>query len=197
MRNFLLSILISILLFYSNHAISKKKGYHKKPKKKEWVCLFFLSYVLLMRLAEQFHFLLLSFVLLFISLLDWKMMEIDDGFQILVLIIVIGQKRGIFSLTDFYFLLFFPFFWLLYQKQWMGGADLKLFASLSLLGFRINFLSWYWMALWSFPICVYLKVGRKIDGNQKIPMIPFITLGYVFTFLSDEKSIFLLKKWFE
>lgn len=116
-------------------------------------------------------------ILFFMAIEDIRTMQVSNVYQIVLLgwILLSGQASiGLLLLSA---LIYGSY--LLINKKFetkIGGADIKLFCILLLLGIKIVILIAFWSSLFGL---IYSLVTHK----KKIPFVPFIWIGYCLVYI--------------
>lgn len=116
---------------------------------------------------------IISLTLLVMAVEDWFTMKVADYLQILLLLEVLFKvgidfPKLIVSLMIFSGYLIYE----IKQEVKIGGADIKIFCSLQLIGFNLLLFTIFYACLIAIIYCLVSK-------RRKIPFVPFIWLGYL------------------
>lgn len=142
--------------------------------------------------------LILSFIgiLIAISIVDIKTMEIPNGFVISVLIcgiISIGlfPQIGLISRMTGFFCVSLPLAMITFMVPGaFGGGDIKLMAATGVfLGWKLNLVSLLLGILFGGIYGIYLLVGKKKDRKDHFAFGPFLCAGIVVAMFAGETLV--------
>lgn len=141
----------------------------------------------LLHIKGKMNYTIVCYMLFLISIIDFETMEVDDRFQIILLINVMVLSNN--SIHLFFTVILATILIILYHYEKIGGADVKLLIILSLLGVRMNIVAIYITLFFSFFVCFYLLIIKKHSIDRRIPFIPLLSLGYILAILYSEELI--------
>lgn len=179
--NIFFTAFLSILVLYFNKKINYEHNYPKL-----FICLnIVLSIITSLKFAAKLQGLIIASVftlLVNITLIDFKYLEIPDTYNFLVLLLgvasmfVISKNFSVIISALISFLFFYAITKL--SKGALGGGDIKLAIGLGLffnLSEYMNFLI-YTFGIGSL-IAALLLITKKKDKKDKIAFGPFLSLG--------------------
>lgn len=116
---------------------------------------------------------IISLTLFVMAVEDWFTMKVADYLQLLLLVEVLFKvgidiPKLIISSMIFACYLIYE----IKEDIQIGGADIKIFCSLQLMGFNLLLYTIFYACL----IAIIYCLGTK---HKKIPFVPFIWLGYM------------------
>ncbi|MCD7949388.1 MAG: prepilin peptidase [Erysipelotrichaceae bacterium] len=132
--------------------------------------------------------LLLAFVFLTISLLDYDTMIIDDRFQIILLAIafisMFFNNIFIYERIIGCIVTVLPLYLLNHFKECIGGADLKIMAIMGwMLGFYYSYVGLFIAIMLASLYALIKLLCRKVTIKTYIPFAPFLCIGYFMSLL--------------
>lgn len=116
-------------------------------------------------------------ILFFMAIEDIRTMQVSEVYQIVLLGWVLLSGQGSIVLLLLSALVYGSY--LLIRKKFntkIGGADVKIFCILLLLGFKVVILTAFWASLTGL-------IYSLVTHNRKIPFVPFIWIGYCLAFI--------------
>ena len=142
--------------------------------------------------VEMIMYFILLLFLLYISLLDWKTKEVKYSHQLILLIMVLCLNiyQAKIYIIEAIITLIVLLFILLITKG-IGGADVNIFAIISLLlGNRVIYV-YLFSLLYGTIYSIYLLVIKKASRKYQLAFVLFIFLGFI-SYLILEKEIYII-----
>lgn len=142
--------------------------------------------------VEMIMYFILLLFLLYISLLDWKTKEVKYSHQLILLIMVLClniYQAKIYIIEAIITLIVLSFILLI--TKGIGGADVNIFAIISLLlGNRVIYV-YLFSLLYGTIYSIYLLVIKKASRKYQLAFVLFIFLGFI-SYLILEKEIYII-----
>lgn len=151
-----------------------------------------LSFLLVyLRFGFQFEFfigLILTSILIIITMIDIDTMEINDRFQIMILMLAIitifTQDVNILEHLIGFFIISVPFFIIALITEGLGGGDIKLVAIAGLLlGYKRIFVAFLIAALIGGVYAIYLLTLKGQSQKKAIAFGPYLCIGIYLGYL--------------
>ncbi|MCD7808329.1 MAG: prepilin peptidase [Erysipelotrichaceae bacterium] len=144
--------------------------------------------------------LLLAFIFIAISLLDYDTMIIDDRFQVILIIIaLISMSLNHISIIDRFIgcmSISLPLYLLNHFKECMGGADLKIMAIMGwMLGFYEAMIGLFIAVILASLYSSIKLLFHKVTLNSYIPFAPFLCIGYFTSLLYGNELLSIYIQW--
>ncbi|MGX7112828.1 prepilin peptidase [Gemella cuniculi] len=148
----------------------------------------------------QDYFIFLSFIhiliiifLIFISIEDCRFLEVLEPLFIIFLllnILLLLLNFGFFRVQDFLILIFIFHGIYFGTKGGLGYGDIKVFCVLAL---NLNIYEGIYLLIFTFLyagfFAIFLVILKRVKKGTKIPLVPFITLGYITVILLKESLL--------
>ncbi len=149
-------------------------------------------YVKFYSVKEMLLYFILLCLLLFVSLRDLTTQEISYKYQLMILVsvIIIDEYKQEFFFKEM-MIVFIIFFLLMIISKGIGGADVNLYALLTLLVGKEIIYIYIFSVLLAFLEALYYLLVRKKDKDYQLSFIPFIYFGYLL-FLIFEEEIYVM-----
>lgn len=124
----------------------------------------------------------LSLILISITMIDIDTMEINDRFQILLLILAILNifisPNSIIEHFIGFFIISIPFYIIAILTDGIGGGDIKLIAIGGLLlGYKATLVAFFIAAVSGSILAIYLLILKKSNRKAQIAFGPFLCIG--------------------
>lgn len=143
-------------------------------------------------IKEMLLYFILLCLLLFVSLRDLTSQEIAYKYQFMILIsvIFIDEYKHEFFIKEM-IIVFIIFFLIMIISKAIGGADVNLYALLTLLLGKDIIYIYVFSVFIAFGFTLYYLLVKKKDKSYQLSFIPFIYSGYLL-FLIFEEEIYVV-----
>lgn len=144
-----------------------------------------------------YYFIILNLLLL-MALIDIEIKEIEDIYQVLILIvtIIIVLREG-FSIDNLLamFIISVPLLMVLLLTESIGGADVKLFFTLGLLTKTKGIIIIYLLTIAFAGIFGLYRLIKERNMKEEIPLIPFIYFSFLIYSFFEKSFLKWLQFW--